>query len=163
MTTLSTATEPIRQFARDLRELRAAAGNPPYRDIARNTGYSPSTLSRAASGDRLPSLDVTRAYVLACGGDPACWEERWHGAYAALPPPAVAPPARGPAPAPVGLDEQLESVLAALLSGATDDAASRRLGMSVRTYKRRVAALLSRLGAGSRAQAGALAVRRGLG
>jgi DNA-binding CsgD family transcriptional regulator len=161
MTTLSTATEPIRQFARELRELRAAAGNPPYRDIARNTGYSPSTLSRAASGDRLPSLDVTRAYVLACGGDPVGWEERWRGLCAALPPPAV--PARGPAPAQVALDEQLESVLAALLSGATDDAASRRLGMSVRTYKRRVAALLSRLGAGSRAQAGALAVRRGLG
>ncbi len=39
--------------------------------------YSPSVLSEAASGYRLPTLQVTQAFVRACGGDPAEWEHRW--------------------------------------------------------------------------------------
>lgn len=39
--------------------------------------FSASTLSEAASGKRLPSLEVTLAYVRACGGDVAEWEKRW--------------------------------------------------------------------------------------
>ncbi len=49
----------------------------PYRALARRAGFSASTLSVAASGKALPSLDVTLAYVQACGGDPQPWRERW--------------------------------------------------------------------------------------
>ncbi|GAB3453338.1 hypothetical protein GCM10027436_53950 [Actinophytocola sediminis] len=39
--------------------------------------YSAAALSEAANGRRLPSLAVTLAYVSACDGDTAAWEERW--------------------------------------------------------------------------------------
>ncbi|HEV3172952.1 MAG TPA: AAA family ATPase [Actinocrinis sp.] len=69
--------DALTQFALDLRELRAGAGNPGYRELARRAYYSASTLSEAAAGRRLPSLEVTLAYVRACDGDPVVWEERW--------------------------------------------------------------------------------------
>ncbi|ATE57583.1 MULTISPECIES: response regulator transcription factor [Actinosynnema] len=50
----------------------------------------------------------------------------------------------------------------ALNRGWTDDAAARELGMSVRTYRRRVAELMAALGASSRFQAGARARELGL-
>ncbi|MFH8713839.1 helix-turn-helix transcriptional regulator [Streptomyces zaomyceticus] len=46
------------------------------------------------------------------------------------------------------------TVLRALAAGHTDEAASRRLGVSLRTYRRRVAALMTALDARSRFQAG---------
>lgn len=48
-----------------------------------------------------------------------------------------------------------------LVGGAKDEQIARALGLSVRTVRRRVAALLDELGAGSRFQAGVEAVRRG--
>jgi transcriptional regulator with XRE-family HTH domain len=69
---------PLQAFAYDLRKLREKAGNPTYRILARKAGYSPATLSEAARGQRRPSLDVTMAYVGACGGDPHEWRLRWH-------------------------------------------------------------------------------------
>ena len=48
--------------------------------MARRTGLGATTLSGAASGERLPSLRVVLAYVRACGGDPLEWEERWRRA-----------------------------------------------------------------------------------
>ncbi|WP_338699632.1 DNA-binding response regulator [Streptomyces sp. Q6] len=53
-------------------------------------------------------------------------------------------------------------ILRALGSGATDETAARELGMSVRTYRRRVAELLDTLGADSRFQAGLRAGALGL-
>ncbi|WP_093875302.1 LuxR family transcriptional regulator [Streptomyces sp. TLI_105] len=52
------------------------------------------------------------------------------------------------------LDDAERDVLRALAAGHTDEAASRRLGVSLRTYRRRVAALMASLGAQSRFQAG---------
>ncbi|MFB0614628.1 XRE family transcriptional regulator [Streptomyces sp. AGS-58] len=69
---------PLLRFAAALRRLRHEAGSPPYRDLAHRAHYSVATLSGAASGRRLPSLDVTLSYVRACGGDPREWEGRWH-------------------------------------------------------------------------------------
>ncbi|GHE60981.1 nSTAND1 domain-containing NTPase [Streptomyces capitiformicae] len=69
---------PVARFAYELRKLREEAGGPTYRELARRTDYSLTTLSQAASGDHLPSLPVTLAYVTACGGDPEHWERRWH-------------------------------------------------------------------------------------
>lgn len=53
-------------------------------------------------------------------------------------------------------------ILDQLNTGATDEAAARSLGLSVRTYRRRVAELMSALGASSRFQAGARAQELGL-
>ncbi|MFI6287300.1 hypothetical protein ACIBCM_21555 [Streptomyces sp. NPDC051018] len=80
---LDPAAGPVQRFAHELRELRRAAGGPTYRTMARETPYSAPTLSAAASGERMPSLAVTLAYVAACGGDErdaAEWERRWREA-----------------------------------------------------------------------------------
>ena len=68
---------PLFEFATDLRALRRAAGSPPYRRLERLARFSASTLADAASGKRLPTRDVTLAYVAACGGDKDAWAERW--------------------------------------------------------------------------------------
>ncbi|MFD8985714.1 hypothetical protein [Streptomyces sp. NPDC059564] len=86
---------PLLEFATALRRLRHEAGSPPYRDLSARAHYSVATLSGAAAGRRLPSLDVTLSYVRACGGDPGEWERRWHAVAVEL---AVG----GPAPAGSG-------------------------------------------------------------
>ncbi|WP_155354621.1 LuxR C-terminal-related transcriptional regulator [Acrocarpospora macrocephala] len=48
-----------------------------------------------------------------------------------------------------------------LLEGQTDEGAARRLGLSLRTVRRSMSSLMTRLGARSRFQAGARAVQRG--
>lgn len=68
---------PAGAFARDLRELRASAGNPTYRQMAERVFYSPGTLSTAARGEQMPTLSVTRAFAQACSADPDLWEQRW--------------------------------------------------------------------------------------
>ena len=54
-----------------------------------------------------------------------------------------------------------QAVLRLLRTGASDAAAARLIGVSIRTYHRNVADLMARLGATTRFQAGALAVERG--
>ncbi|MGI5484546.1 hypothetical protein [Streptomyces lavendofoliae] len=71
---------PVQRFAVELRALRAGAGGPTYRSMARQSSYSAPALSQAAAGERLPTLAVTLAYVAACGGDATVWERRWHAA-----------------------------------------------------------------------------------
>ncbi|MGW0909654.1 DNA-binding response regulator [Streptomyces sp. NPDC002853] len=61
-----------------------------------------------------------------------------------------------------GLDADSIPVLRALAAGLTDAVGARRVGMSVRTYRRRVAELMTALEADSRFQAGVNASRRGL-
>ncbi|MCX4596779.1 helix-turn-helix domain-containing protein [Streptomyces sp. NBC_01549] len=73
---------PVQRFAYELRKLRQEAGGITYRTMARGTGYSVTTLSRAAAGEQLPSLQVVLAYVAACGGDREEWERRWREAAA---------------------------------------------------------------------------------
>ncbi|MFK0111930.1 helix-turn-helix domain-containing protein [Streptomyces sp. NPDC091217] len=73
---------PVQRLAHQLRELRTGVGSPSYREMAKTTGISATTLSRAAAGERLPSLDVVRGYACACGADPAEWESRWKEAEA---------------------------------------------------------------------------------
>nr|WP_316779815.1 hypothetical protein [Streptomyces sasae] len=69
--------------------------------MAKRTNQGASTLSQAASGERLPTLPVVLAYVQACGRDPEEWEARWReaAAEAAAEPRAesedAAPPYRG--------------------------------------------------------------------
>ncbi|WP_226966911.1 nSTAND1 domain-containing NTPase [Streptomyces phaeolivaceus] len=80
---LDPATGPVQRLAHELRELRRAAGGPSYRAMAEDAGFSATTLSQAAGGERLPSLAVVLGYVRACGGDPGEWEARWKEAGAA--------------------------------------------------------------------------------
>ncbi|MER5280588.1 DNA-binding response regulator [Streptomyces sp. NPDC002809] len=60
------------------------------------------------------------------------------------------------------LDDEGRTILRALGSGLTDESAARRLGVSLRTYRRRVAELMAALEAGSRFQAGLRAGELGL-
>ncbi|GAB2772866.1 helix-turn-helix transcriptional regulator [Amycolatopsis magusensis] len=60
-----------------------------------------------------------------------------------------------------GPDEQDREVLRLLAEGVTDENAAKTIGVSVRHLRRRVARLMQRLGADSRFEAGAEAVRRG--
>ncbi|MFF4250839.1 helix-turn-helix domain-containing protein [Streptomyces sp. NPDC001663] len=67
---------PVQRFAHELRSLRAQAGSPSYRTMSERARVSVAALSRAASGERLPSVTVVRAYAQACGADPDAWESR---------------------------------------------------------------------------------------
>src|SRR5215471_4903675 len=68
---------PVRDLAAGLRRLRRDSGGRSYRQLARSANVAAATLARAASGHRLPSWEVTRAFVQACGGDPALWRSLW--------------------------------------------------------------------------------------
>ncbi|WP_234336922.1 nSTAND1 domain-containing NTPase [Streptomyces xylophagus] len=76
------AAGAVQGLAHALRELRRAAGGPSYRTMAKAAGFSATTLSQAAAGERLPTLAVVEGYVRACGGDPAEWGPRWKEAEA---------------------------------------------------------------------------------
>jgi DNA-binding NarL/FixJ family response regulator len=60
------------------------------------------------------------------------------------------------------LAPEAQAILRALGAGLTDEAAARQLGISLRTYRRRVAELMAALEAGSRFQAGVRAGELGL-
>ena len=74
--TVSIAPDGLESFARDLRALRAKA-ELDYPEMAEVSHYTMKTLASAAGGLRLPTLPVAVAYVRACGGNVAEWEERW--------------------------------------------------------------------------------------
>ena len=97
---------PLYEFARALRQLRRTAGQPSYRQLAATTHFSVASLARAAAGRRLPTLEVTLAYVDACHGDLDYWRRQWSRTHATLTarspvgadPVAPGPPARPAAP-----------------------------------------------------------------
>lgn len=74
----------VAKFAADLRQLRVRAGRPSYRVLASATNYGISTLSEAAKGESLPTLQVTLKYVEACGGDVDEWAARWEAVSQAV-------------------------------------------------------------------------------
>lgn len=74
---------PVGELATELRQLRERAGKPSYRELSRRTSFSVTVLSEAAGGRMLPTLPVFRAFVRACGGDVAGWEDRWQRAAGA--------------------------------------------------------------------------------
>jgi hypothetical protein len=71
------APDGLESFARDLRALRSKA-ELDYPEMAERSHYTMKTLASAAGGLRLPTLPVAIAYVRACDGDVAEWEDRWH-------------------------------------------------------------------------------------
>ncbi|MFI9812787.1 nSTAND1 domain-containing NTPase [Saccharothrix variisporea] len=89
---LDVGDSPLLKFAADLRSLRDKAGGYSYRQLGARAHYSATTLSDAAGGRKLPTLAVTLAYVRACEGDVAEWEDRWHQVAAeVLPTPEPTP------------------------------------------------------------------------
>ena len=72
----SIAPDDLEAFARDLRALRAKAGIE-YPEMAEASHFEMKTLAAAAGGLRLPTLPVAVAFVRACEGNVAEWEERW--------------------------------------------------------------------------------------
>jgi hypothetical protein len=115
---LDPSSGPLARFAADLRQLRMDAGTPTYSKLATRTRYSASALSSAASGDKLPTVEVTLAYVEACGGDGAAWRKRWHQVREEA---AVRPDARPGIPAPPALPGRRRRLrwLAVILPAAT--------------------------------------------
>ncbi|RSN11738.1 hypothetical protein DMB42_14335 [Nonomuraea sp. WAC 01424] len=92
---------PVTAFALGLRELRAQAGDPPYRTMAEKTHVAPNVLSQADSGHRLPTTEALVAYVRACDGQVEEWKARLARAQAAQnaldrPEPAVPDTPAGP-------------------------------------------------------------------
>lgn len=77
----------------------------------------------------------------------------WQNASPTTPSPAM--------PTHDALPAHLHLVVESLLAGQVDATAARRLGISARTYSRRVAELLGLLGVHSRTQVGAAAAARG--
>jgi DNA-binding CsgD family transcriptional regulator len=61
-----------------------------------------------------------------------------------------------------GRDEMSRTILEYLAAGVKDDAIAHRLGLSVRTCRRHIAAIMARLDASSRFEAGVLAERQGM-
>lgn len=147
--------DDVKTFLRDLRALRGQAGLK-HGELARRAHFPEDTLKSAEHGPDLPTLPVLEAYVRACGGSPAEWEDRWRrlttGAAldlglptrdpsAAKPPggtgfPPAAPPA--PVPAPRAADQELASRVVAALdahSPATQAPATPAPATQARTYQ----------------------------
>ncbi|WP_326553303.1 helix-turn-helix domain-containing protein [Micromonospora sp. NBC_01813] len=95
----------LTDFVADLARLRRDAGQPSLRRMAEKAHYSHTALSSVLSGTRLPSLELTLAFVRACGADEDVWRERWNRQSAllngAVPLGAAAPAAPPGAPRPV--------------------------------------------------------------
>ena len=96
---------PVQRFAFDLRSLREQGGRLSYHELAKRAHYAPTTLSEAAKGEKLPTLEVTRAFVKACGGDQDAWERRWWEVHKQL---RLQPPDSGP-PAAVATSATVRS------------------------------------------------------
>ncbi len=86
---------PLTEFAIRLRGLRDRA-DVTYDQLARKTTFARGTIHEAMRGRRLPSREVTRAIVTACGGDAREWE-----AYRLRVKRALDPQLLGSAPGPV--------------------------------------------------------------
>ncbi|WP_395298695.1 LuxR C-terminal-related transcriptional regulator [Kitasatospora hibisci] len=118
------------------------------------------TGSLVDGGERLVGLDAIQAKLEALTARLA--DERLAvlpgGAQSAASPASSRPLDEG---AGTGLSAGERELLRLLSTGLTDDAAAKRLGISVRTVRRQMAALMGRLDAASRFEAGLKVAQRG--
>lgn len=122
-------------FVADLERLRRDAGQPSLRRMSQTCHYSHTALSSVLSGMRLPSQELTLAFVQACGGDEEAWRVRWEREHALLCGTGTANGHRGPTrrrpPVPAWLAAAgatllaLGIVVAALAPWRTDPPAAR--------------------------------------
>jgi predicted nucleotide-binding protein len=74
----SKVSDPVADLAAALRALRAQAGVPSLRTIAKRAGtISHTTVADALAGTRVPSWDVVSAFVRACEGDEDQIRRKW--------------------------------------------------------------------------------------
>lgn len=118
--------------------------------ILTDPGSNPGSSARGAQQPRTYTMSASPALI---GGTYALFEAAWESAAELS---TFLDPQRP------RMDAGTSKVLRALVSGATDEVAARELGMSLRTYRRRVAELLVSLDAASRFQAGVRAGELGL-
>lgn len=83
------------RFAAQLRDLRERSGSPSFRQMAQIAHYSSSTLAEATAGKRLPTEAVVKAFVVACGEDPAEWITALREAETGFRPPPAPPEPQG--------------------------------------------------------------------
>src|SRR5260370_2419736 len=111
--------EALWEFAARLRSLRENAGGRSYRQMAKKANFAVPTLARAAAGRRLPSWEVTAAYVAGCVSDRGAWRAFWASTARRLaqstPAVGMSGPRQIPAVLPdfVGRDAEYELVAAA--------------------------------------------------
>jgi transcriptional regulator with XRE-family HTH domain len=76
----------IAGFAEEIRRLRSQQ-DLTVRELAERASCSVGAVSKATSGRTLPTWEVTRAIVMACGEDAEPWRKRWEaaGSEAAIP------------------------------------------------------------------------------
>jgi transcriptional regulator with XRE-family HTH domain len=71
----------ISGFARSLRRARRKAGDPSYRELARRTTYSISSISRTLNGVTFPRWRFTELLLESCGVSEeqigGYWRQRW--------------------------------------------------------------------------------------
>ncbi|WP_063770079.1 helix-turn-helix domain-containing protein [Streptacidiphilus melanogenes] len=111
-------------------------------------------LSTSSAGTRSIAALVHRSRL--CDALVELFEASWQQAT-----PVFSADAHETAEAHPDLTEAERALLHLLHAGLKDDAIGRQLGVSERTLRRRITDLLARLGATSRFQAGAQAIRRG--
>jgi WD40 repeat protein len=112
---------PLADFAAGLHGLRTGTGLT-YRVLAQRAHTSASALSQAANGQKVPTWEITAAFVQACGGDLDEWRVRWEelAAEANERAPGAAPSAAaGQAPSAAGTDEPQPPVGQLLISVAS--------------------------------------------
>lgn len=145
---------PIAVVAAGLRELRHWAGTPSYRELAKQAGYSAAVLSQAAAGQRLPTWGVVEAYVTACGGDPTQWRQRWQDAERATSPQTGVVVDESELDARLGrtLSPQERRVLQRMAVGRKNQEIAAELGLTEKTVKNYVTAVLHKLGLNNRTE-----------
>ena len=74
---------PLVEFARELRALRARAGDPKFAAMSRRTGRSKTALADAVGGRHLARWGTVEDFVQACEADPRPWRTRWEEVRAA--------------------------------------------------------------------------------
>ena len=71
----------VKQFAMSLRRARRNAGEVPYRELARETSYSISSISRILNGKNFPRWAFTEKFLHTCKVSEAQingpWRRRW--------------------------------------------------------------------------------------
>ncbi|GAA2734045.1 DUF4407 domain-containing protein [Actinocorallia aurantiaca] len=82
--------DPRNAFTEHLKALRGQSGLT-FREMAEQSNYSPTSLTAVTRGKKLPSWDVTAAFVRVCGGDEEQARRLWEEAACAAgrPVPAV--------------------------------------------------------------------------
>jgi hypothetical protein len=111
---------PIKELAKKLQDLRAAAGSPTYKEMAARVHVSDTSLSQADNGRNLPTEPMFHAYLDALGdidpGDRATCEELYASARTNTEPdstisvPAAASPVETPAPSIEPVASPVETV-----------------------------------------------------